>query len=422
MRRRGPLEGEVVIPGAKNSALKLMAASVMARGTTQLTNVPRIADVGIMADLLAAIGMRTVDHGDGTLTIDNDRELVPVAPAEHVGRIRASINVLGPLVGLCGRVEISAPGGDDFGERPIDLHVKGLEAMGAEFDNTAETIRARVPGGRLHGASISLEFPSVGATENLVTAAVHARGTTTIHNAAREPEIQDLCHFLAEMGARVYGAGTQTITVEGVDPGTLRPSSHAVIPDRIQAATYLAAVAVSGGELILRGARGDHMAILLNFLTQAGAMINDTGDGLGVWVPGRLRAGTVRTLPYPGFSTDYKPLTVTMLTVADGTSIVTENLYPDRFRYVDELRRMGADVVIDGHHAVVRGVESLHGTEVQAFDIRAGAAMVVAGLVADGETTIRDVHHIDRGYEDLVGRLAAVGADVERVTVHDARD
>ena len=335
------------------------------------------------------------------------------APYELVERIRASINVLGPLLGRFGRVSLSLPGGDDFGSRPIDMHLKGLEAMGATFELHHGVVEARAD--RLHGADVTLEFPSVGATENILTAAVHAKGTTVIDNAAREPEIADLCHFLVGMGAQIEGIGSSTLVVHGVEPGELRATDHQVVPDRIQAATYLAAVAVSGGEVVLRGARADHMEMLLRRFHDMGLTITSVGDGLAVWAHGRLRSIDVATLPYPGIATDYKPLVVTMLSVADGVGIVTENLYPGRFRYVEELQRLGADIRADGHHAVVRGVPLLSGAPVRAPDIRAGAALVVAGLAADGETSVTGVHHVDRGYDDLVGRLAALGADIERV-------
>lgn len=422
IRRAGPLRGEVVIPGAKNSVLKLMAATLLADGTSTLTNVPDIVDVGIMGDLLAAIGVRSERVGPDTVRMVNTGDISPVAPYELVERIRASINVLGPLLGRFGRVSLSLPGGDDFGSRPIDMHLKGLEAMGATFELRHGVVEARAE--RLHGADITLDFPSVGATENILTAAVHAKGTTVIDNAAREPEIADLCNFLVAMGAHIGGIGSSTLVIDGVEPGELHAADHQVVPDRIQAATYLAAVAVSGGEVVLRGARADHMEMLLRRFRDMGLSIttiggaldgSDAGGGLAVWAEGRLRSIDVATLPYPGIATDYKPLIVTMLAVADGVGIVTENLYPGRFRYVEELQRLGADIRADGHHAVVRGVPQLSGAPVRAPDIRAGAALVVAGLAADGETSVAGVHHVDRGYDDLVGRLAALGADIERV-------
>jgi len=413
IRRAAPLHGEVVVPGAKNSVLKLMAATLLADGTYTLSNVPAIADVSIMSDLLTAIGVSTEFVGDGSITMTNGGDLTPVAPYELVERIRASINVLGPLLGRCGKVTLSLPGGDDFGSRPIDMHLKGLEAMGATFELQHGYVEAVAD--RLHGADVTLEFPSVGATENILTAAVHAKGTTVIDNAAREPEIADLCAMLTSMGADIEGAGSSTLVVHGVERGSLRATDHAVVTDRIQAATYLAAVAVCGGEVVLRGGRMEHMEMLLRRFNDMGVTVTSVGDGLAVFARERLRSIDVATLPYPGIATDYKPLIVTMLSVADGVGIVTENLYPGRFRYVEELQRLGADIRTDGHHAVVRGVERLSGAPVRAPDIRAGAALVVAGLAAEGETVVSGVHHVDRGYDDLVGRLVTIGADIERV-------
>jgi len=412
VHRSGPLHGEVVVPGAKNSVLKLMTATLLADGVHTLTNVPDIADVQIMSDLLAAIGISTTSTMPGELTMVNSGDITPVAPYELVERIRASINVLGPLIGRFGYVKLSLPGGDDFGSRPIDMHLSGLEAMGATITIEHGYVEARAD--RLMGADITFGFPSVGATENILMAAVHAKGTTVIDNAAREPEIADLCAMLVSMGADIEGIGTQTLVVHGVEPGELRATQHRTVTDRIQAATYMAAVAITGGELHLRGVRSEHMEMLLRKFTEMGLHIVPQHDGVTVRSEGRLRSIDVQTLPYPGIATDYKPLIVTMLSVADGVGIVTENLYPGRFRYVEELQRLGADIRTDGHHAVVRGRSHLSGAEVKAPDIRAGAALLVAGLAAEGTTTITGVHHIDRGYDDLVGRLAAVGASIER--------
>jgi UDP-N-acetylglucosamine 1-carboxyvinyltransferase len=416
VRGNGPLSGTVVVPGAKNSVLKLMAATLLCDGTFEITNVPAIADVDIMSDLLVAIGVKIERPSPDRLLLTDTGDLTPVAPYELVERIRASINVLGPLLTRCGHVRLSMPGGDDFGARPIDMHVAGLEAMGATFKFSHGYLEAFAD--RLHGADIAFEFPSVGATENLLTAAVLADGRTTIENAAREPEITDLCEFLIAMGAQISGVGTSTLVIDGVEPSALRAVSHHTVPDRIQAATYLAAVAVAGGELEVVGARAEHMTMLLDRFSDMGLEVSQVSDRDGqrlrVVAPERLRSIDVATLPYPGIATDYKPLIITMLAVADGVGIVTENLYPGRFRYVEELQRLGADVRTSGHHAVVRGVPRLSGAPVRAHDIRAGAAMVVAGLAAEGETEITGIHHIDRGYDDLVGRLAAVGAHIER--------
>ena len=412
VRCSDPLSGSVDIPGAKNSVLKLMATTILCDGEFELTNVPAIADVWIMGELLAAIGVDMTWTGPDRLRLVNTGNITPVAPYELVEKIRASINVLGPLLTRCGEVKLSMPGGDDFGARPIDMHVAGLEKMGATFRFEHGYLEARAD--RLHGADIAFEFPSVGATENLMTAAVFADGVTTIQNAAREPEIIDLCEFLVSMGAKIDGIGTGKLTITGVERGSLRPVQHETVPDRIQAATYVASCAVAGGSLDLVGARGEHMQMLLHRFGDMGMAVEQYEGGIRVEAPTRLRSIDVATLPYPGIATDYKPLIITMLSVADGVGIVTENLYPGRFRYVEELQRLGADVSTSGHHAVIRGVERLSGAPVKAHDIRAGAAMVVAGLAAAGQTTISGIHHIDRGYDDIVGRLAAVGADIER--------
>jgi UDP-N-acetylglucosamine 1-carboxyvinyltransferase len=413
VRRVGALKGTIDVPGAKNSVLKLMAATILADGTYELSNVPAIVDVKSMGELLAAIGITSSSAGPGRLTLTNRGELTPVAPYEQVERIRASINVLGPLLTRCGRVRLSMPGGDDFGARPIDLHLAALEKMGAEFKLSHGELEATAH--RLHGADIEFGFPSVGATENIVTAAVFADGVTSVENAAREPEVVDLCTMLVAMGADISGVGTSRLVVRGVERGSLRAVTYRTVPDRIQAATYLAAVAVAGGELTIHDARAEHMVNLLARFADMGLELEAEPNVLHVAAEGRLRSIDVQTLPYPGIATDYKPLVITMLSVADDVGIVTENLYPGRFRYVEELLRLGADIRTTGHHAVVRGVPRLSGAPVRAHDIRAGAAMVVAGLAAEGETVISGVAHIDRGYDDLVGRLASVGADIVRV-------
>ena len=409
MQGSGPLNGVVPIGGAKNSALKLMAASLLAEGSTSLLNVPDIADVAIMGELLEAMGVQ-VERVGNRVDIDVPAELDPVAPYSLVERMRASIVVLGPLLARLGRARVAMPGGDDFGSRPIDMHLQGLEQLGATFSHEHGDITGKAD--RLVGAEVLLEFPSVGATENLMMAAVLARGTTIIENAAREPEITDLANFLSQMGATIDGLGTSRLTVEGVE--VLRPTTYTVIPDRVEAATFLSAVAVCGGELLLKGARSDHMEMLIRKLEEMGMSFAAEPSGLRVEVRNRLRAVDISTLPYPGLATDYKPFLVTALCVAEGAGMVTENIFAGRFRYIDELVRMGAEIRAEGRHAVVRGVERLSGAPVRAHDIRAGAALVVAGLVAEGETVISDAHHVDRGYEDLAGKLASVGALVTR--------
>jgi len=406
----GPLNGEVRIGGAKNSALKLMAASLLAEGSTSLLNVPDITDVAIMIELLEAMGVRVQREGH-RIDIDVPAEIDPVAPYSLVERMRASIVVLGPLLSRIGRAQVAMPGGDDFGSRPIDMHLQGLEQLGATFSYEHGDINGRAE--QLLGTEVFLEFPSVGATENLLMAAVLAEGTTVIENAAREPEIGDLANFLLKMGALIDGIGTSRLRIEGVT--VLRPVTYEVIADRIEAATYLAALAVCGGELRLQGARPDHMEMLLRKLEEMGMACQENDSGLEAKVRDRLKAVDISTLPYPGLATDYKPFLVTALCVSHGAGMVTENIFAGRFRYIDELVRMGAEIRAEGRHAVVRGVERLSGAPVRAHDIRAGAALVIAGLAADGETVISDAHHVDRGYEDLAGKLSSVGAQVTRV-------
>jgi UDP-N-acetylglucosamine 1-carboxyvinyltransferase len=416
VRPAGPLHGEVTVGGAKNSVLKLMAATILADGHYELTNVPGIVDVDLMRRLLVTVGVDSRAEPDrpGVLILHNPGTLEPVAPQALVSRMRASTAVLGPLLARCGRVRLPLPGGDDFGSRPIDYHVAGLEALGARFTVRDEHLEAVADDG-LRGADIALEFPSVGATENLIMAATLAKGTTTLDNAAREPEIVDLCHLLIGMGAQIEGIGSPTVVVHGVTPGDLHGTAHRVVADRVEAATYLAAVGLAGGEIVVRDAPGAQMEVVLRKFAAMGLTIEPVDGGLRATGPeGRLRSTDVATLPYPGVATDYKPLITAMLTVADGVGIVTENLFAGRFRYVDELLRMGADIRTDDHHAVVRGVDGLVGAAVVAPDIRAGAALVVAALAAEGETQIDGAHHVDRGYEDLVGKLRILGADITR--------
>jgi UDP-N-acetylglucosamine 1-carboxyvinyltransferase len=413
VRGGAPLAGRVEVSGAKNSALKLMAAAMLVEGTTTLQNMPAIVDVDIMADLLRALGL-AIEHRDEELLVSTPSDdLIPEAPFELVERIRASIVVLGPLLSRCGRARVALPGGDDFGSRPIDMHLRGLEAMGAHFELRHGDVIGECPSG-LRGAEIILDFPSVGATENIVLAACSAKGVTVLDNAAREPEVQDLCNLLVAMGADLEGIGTPRLVIHGVPFGDLLPVTHRVVPDRVEAATYLACLGVSGGELTIGAARAGDMDMLLSKLTDMGMTVTGTIDGIWARADRRLKAVDCSTLPYPGVATDYKPMVTAMLSVADGVSIVTENLFSGRFKYVDELRRLGANIRTDAHHAVVRGVPKLSGAPVRAHDIRAGAAMVVAGLAAEGETVIGDVRHVDRGYAHLVEKLASVGADIKR--------
>jgi UDP-N-acetylglucosamine 1-carboxyvinyltransferase len=408
----GPLHGTVRAGGAKNSALKLMVACLLAEGRTVLSNVPHIDDVESMAEVLRAVGARVERLGNGELAVTSPAavDLQPVAPYELVERMRASVVVLGVLLARCGRVHMPMPGGDDFGERPIDFHVNGLTAMGVRFESSRGEVRGQVEEGRLVGTKVVLEYPSHTATDNLLMAAVLAKGTTVIENAAKEPEVTDLADMLCAMGAVVRGAGTSRLEIEGVDE--LHPTRHTVVPDRVVAATFVAAVGIAGGEVTVADARPEHMEMLLRKVAQMGVVTEMGPQGLRVCAAQRLIAADIATLPYPGVATDYSPLLVAMLSGADGVGILTENLFSGRFRYVEELRRMGADIRTEGHHAVVRGVDHLSGAPVRAPDLRAGVALVLAGLVAEGETVVTGAHHIDRGYADLVGSLRSLGAKV----------
>lgn len=404
------LRGTVGVSGAKNAALKEMVAAVLAPGRHKLSNVPDIADVTYMGDVLSHLGCRLQREGDSLWLVTPD-ELTPEAPLELVRRMRASIVVLGPLLARGGVARVALPGGDDLGARPIDMHLDGLERMGATFRLVHGVLEGRAENGLL-GAEVELSFPSVGATENLMLAGVLAKGETVIVNAAREPEIGDLANQLNAMGASINGAGSSIIHISGTSE--LSPVDHRVIPDRLEAGTYAVAAALTGGDVTVTGCNPAHLRMELRKLEDAGCEA-ERGEGwLRVKGPERPRAVDFATLPYPGFHTDMHPQMVAFLTVAEGTSIVTENLYDARFRYVGELARMGADISIESQHAVIRGVEELSGCPVLAPDIRAGAALVLAGLRADGVTTVGDAFHIERGYEDLVGKLSNLGANIEQ--------
>ena len=405
------LEGAVQVTGAKNSVLKLMAAALLAEGTTTITEVPDILDVDIMSELLRRLGC-TVDRAPGTVRIGVPAQLGHEADYDLVRRMRASITVLGPLLARCGQVKVALPGGDAIGSRGLDMHIAGLERMGATATVEHGYLVASAPA--LSGASVWLDFPSVGATETLVLAAVLAKGTTTIDNAAREPDVADLCDFLVAMGARIDGIGTSTLVVEGVD--ALQPTEHATLPDRIVAGTWAVAACLTQGDITVRGGRADHLENALDKLVSAGATVSTQPDGFRVVMQGRPRAVDVMTLPYPGFPTDLQPMMLTLNAVAEGTAMVTENVFEARWMFVNELVRLGADVRTDGHHAVVRGKPELSGAPVTAHDIRAGAALVLAGLVAEGVTEVHEVHHVDRGYDGFVDALVGLGANVRRET------
>jgi UDP-N-acetylglucosamine 1-carboxyvinyltransferase len=410
----GRLAGTVDVVGAKNSVLKLMAAALLAPGETTLGNLPAISDVTIMRQLLERLGCTVVEaevDSVDRVTIGTPERLNPEAPYELVRKIRGSICVLGPLLARTGQARVALPGGDAIGSRPLDMHFMGLARMGADIRTEHGYVVAEAS--ELRGASIWLDFPSVGATENIMTAAVLAKGTTVIDNAAREPEIVDLCRMLESMGARIEGIGTSTLSITGVE--ALEPTRHDAVPDRIVAGTWAMAALATRGDITVRGANAAHLEIALDKVAQAGGDVEVLVDGFRVAIDRRPKSFDVVTLPYPGLATDLQPQAIAALSVADGVAMITENLFEARFMFCDEIARMGADVRTDGHHAVVRGKERLSGAPVRATDIRAGVGLVIAGLVADGVTEVAEVHHIDRGYVRFEEQLRALGADVARV-------
>lgn len=409
-----PIQGKVRISGAKNAALKIISASILTADPTRIYNVPDIEDVRTMLELLKSLGAE-VRSGSEPIEISCPDAMNQEAPYEMVRKMRASIIVMGPLLTRFGRARVALPGGCNIGFRKIDQHLKGLEALGAEIYADHGFVEARAQ--KLSGTLIPLDFPSVGATENILMAAVLAKGTTIIENAAREPEIVDLADFLTKMGAKISGAGSSTITIEGVEG--LRGTEHSVIPDRIEAGTWLIVGAMPGGKITLENVDSSHLDLVISKLEEIGFEIEKRGDNLISSAPNGLRSADVSTLPYPGFPSDLQPLLASLLSVADGTSIITENIFENRFIYVDELIRMGADIRVEGHHAVIRGMKKLWGVPVNAPDLRAGAALMIAALSADGATHIHNVHHIDRGYEEIDIKLRSVGAQIERFTFDD---
>jgi UDP-N-acetylglucosamine 1-carboxyvinyltransferase len=409
------LVGDVWVQGAKNSVLKLMAAALLAEGTTTLTNVPNIADVHIMAELLRRLGCDVVTD-DSALHITVPAELDHRADYDLVRRMRASICVLGPLLARCGAADVAVPGGDNIGSRGLDMHVDGLVKMGAQVRNEHGYLRAHAPDG-MHGTSVWLDFPSVGATETLVMAAVTARGTMTVENAAREPEIVDICEMLIAMGASIDGVGTSTLRITSVDQ--LHPVTHRTVSDRIVAGTWAVAAAMTQGDITIHDANPQHLDIALDKLTSAGAEVVPVTDGFHVQMDKRPKSVDIVTLPYPGFPTDLQPQFIALNAIADGASLVTENLFEARFRFVHELARLGADIRTDGHHALVHGRAVLSGAPVEATDIRAGAGLVLAGLVAEGVTTVYGMSHVDRGYANFASQLSELGARVQRINGTD---
>ena len=407
------LAGTVRVSGAKNSALKLMAATLLAPGKSTITNLPAIADVEYMAELLTRLGCSVeVNHQLSQVVIDVPQKLGHRADYDMVRKMRASINVLGPLIARELIAEVALPGGDAIGSRGLDFHINGLTEMGAQVTSEHGFVIAKASNG-LTGAHITLEFPSVGATENIMTAATLANGKTIIDNAAREPDVVDLGEFLIAMGAKISGLGSHTITIEGVKK--LTPTNHATLADRIVSGTWAFAAAMTQGDITIENGRADHLELPLDKLVEAGAVVTTTKNGFRVKMDKRPTAVDVATLPYPGFPTDLQPMVITLNSIADGTSIVTENVFEGRFMFVNELLRLGAKIQVDGHHAAITGINQLSAAPVAATDIRAGAGLVLAALVSDGVTIVEDAFHIDRGYPDFPTQLQSLGADVSRI-------
>ncbi|MBA4763066.1 UDP-N-acetylglucosamine 1-carboxyvinyltransferase [Sphingomonas sp.] len=413
------LSGNIAISGAKNAALTLMPCALLTDEPLTLRNLPRLADADSFGHLLNELGASTAIEGTRptdfgrVLTVRASRLTSTVAPYDIVRKMRASILVLGPLLGREGVATVSLPGGCAIGNRPIDLHLKALEAMGAEIELAAGYVKATAPGGRLPGGNYRFPVVSVGATENAVMAASTARGTTVLDNAAREPEIVDLCNLLVAMGASIHGIGTETLTIEGRD--RLHGATYAVMPDRIEAGSYACAAAITGGDVVLEGAKADDMRATLDALVEAGVTIEEKANGIRVAADGPLKPITLSTAPYPGFATDMQAQFMAMLCKADGASVLTETIFENRYMHVPELARMGADITVSGRTAVVRGVDRMVGAPVMATDLRASMSLILAGLVAEGETQVSRIYHLDRGYERLEEKLQGVGADIERV-------
>ena len=413
-----PLFGEVTISGAKNAAVAIIPAALMVDGVCRIENIPQISDVTLLFSILEGLGARVRVLNQHAVEIDS-RQVHSTKPQfDLVRQIRASYYLIGALLGRFGEATVAMPGGCDFGVRPIDQHIKGFTALGAKVEE-GNFVHAKVEGGRLTGASVYMDVVSVGATMNVMMAAALAKGTTTIENAAKEPHIVDLANFLNFMGADIKGAGTDSIKIRGVD--RLTGGTYSIIPDQIEAGTYMAAVAAAGGQLLIKNVIPKHMDCISAKLMEMGVYVEELDDALLVRRSGELQRVNVKTLPYPGFPTDMQPQIVAVLSLAHGTSMVTEGVWSNRFRYVDELKRLGAHIQVDGRVAVVEGVDHFRGAPIQACDLRAGAALVVAALAAEGTTEISHVQYIERGYEDLVGKLRAVGADIRLVDLPEHR-
>lgn len=408
------LSGEVRISGAKNSVLPIIVATLLAEGRCVLDDVPRLADVQIIKDVLESLGA-DITFTDNTMKVDGAPVNKVQAPIEYIKKMRASVLIMGPLLARFGRAVLSLPGGCAIGARPIDLHLKGLEVLGASIQIRDDEVVAEVPGGRLKGDRIFLRVPSVGATENLMMAASLAEGVTVIENAAEEPEIVDLANFLNAMGADVRGAGTGVIRITGVEH--LHGANHTIIPDRIEAGSYLLAGAITGSTVRVTNCIADHLRPVLDKIVESGATVevDEVANTVTVHGAEKIRPVDVKTLPYPGFPTDMQSQFMAYMTVAEGTCQFTETIFENRFMHVDELRKMGANIQAEGRNAFITGVPKLHGAAVRATDLRAGAALIIAGLAAEGETTVSDLYHLDRGYEDLIGKFQSLGADIRRI-------
>lgn len=414
------LRGEVEISGAKNAAVAIIPAALMVDGVCRIENVPQISDTDMLLTILSELGAKIRYINKSTVEIDCTQVRYQDAPYDLMRKIRASYYLIGAMLGRFGSAKTTMPGGCNFGVRPIDQHIKGMTALGADVEIRNGFVYADTADGRPHGARIYLDKVSVGATMNIILAATLAQGRTIIENAAREPHIVDLANFLNSMGADIRGAGTDTVKVNGVD--ALHGGSYAIIPDQIEAGTYMVAAAATGGEILIKNVIPRHLECISAKLRETGTIVQEYGDAVLVKGASVLRRANVKTLPYPGFPTDMQPQMGTLLCLANGTSVITEGIYDNRFKYVNELRKMGAEIQVDGRVAVIEGGTKLSGAPVKACDLRAGAAMVIAGMCASGTTVIEDIHYIERGYENFVGKLKALGAEIELVDFSDEPD
>ena len=410
-----PLKGSITVSGAKNAALAIIPAAVLAKGVTTIENIPDISDVNTLMDILSSLGAKVERPNKSTLIIDSEELSSCTVPYELAKRMRASYYMLGALIGRCKRASVSMPGGCDFGVRPIDQHIKGFEALGINVTIDKGMINAESD--RILGSHIHFDVVSVGATVNVMMAAVRARGITILENAAKEPHIVDLANFLNSMGADIRGAGTDVIKIHGVD--ILHPTTYSIIPDQIEAGTYMALAAATGSTLTIKNVIPKHLESITDKIRAAGCEVIEFDESIKVISPEGLKRTNVKTLPHPGFPTDMQPQITAMLSLAEGTSIVTESVWEGRFKYVDELKRMGANISVDGKMAVIEGVDHLTGAPVKATDLRAGAALIIAALCAHGTTEIEEIHHIERGYEGIVTKLKKIGADIQKIQVPD---